>query len=147
MNVKYEDFNTVDVAKILGVARCTLTWWVREGHIKAQDVAEPGSKLPRYLFTDAEVTRVQNLIKKYGRENWKNHSSEGLIGANPVAKAESAVIKVKEPVDVNKAEADQITTTILRIRDLKARLEQLDAERNQIAEAIEVMKKQVIDAI
>lgn len=148
MNVKYEDFSPEDAAKIMHVHYTTVCGWCKNGVINFQDVSEPGSKKPRYLLTDFEVYRIRDLIQKYGTRKWMLYYDKSKKPSNDIPKeaAKETIMvettKVEKPLD-----DDAILTTILRIRDLKERRENLEAELNQINNAIDLLKQKIMEAI
>jgi hydroxymethylpyrimidine pyrophosphatase-like HAD family hydrolase len=154
MNVKFDEINTTDAAKLLGVTRTTVTYWCRKGWIKFQNVGE-GNLRPRYLFTDDEVQRVMDLMKKYGKEHWHEHANEGFKAEansrkapiDPVIRAYvKSESKVSEP-DVEMKDDDSILLTISKIRELKERRENLEAELTQVEIEIKLLKDEVMKAL
>lgn len=146
MNVSYEEYNTSDVAQLLGVERRTVTWWCRNGYIKYQDVSGPGSTKPRYLFTVDEVNRVSNLIDKYGKRKWMDyndlHSADEqkkvVITPQPV---------VANPMDINFDNTEEVAGYVTKIRALKKQRDKLLEELDALDNAIREMKQKVIEAI
>ncbi len=151
MNVGFEDYNSADIATILGVQRCTVSYWCRKGYIRYQDVSSPGSNKPRYLFTIDEVDRVSKLIDKYGKNAWCNHADEGIIKANkPEKMAVNPVIEIAtvNPVtDCANDDTEEIAGYIGKIKQLKRQRESLLAEIDSLDNAIRTMRQRVIDAI
>ena len=151
MNVGFDGYNSVEVGEIMGVDKSSVIYWCRNGYIRYQDVSEPGSTMPRYLFTDDEVSRVKGLRKKYGRA-WVRHSNEGLTMPKP--KTEDTVVpsvaniksSVNEVHDKSNG-TNGIIRRIEKVKELKDELNDLEARRNQIMAEIEILKNEIIDAI
>lgn len=108
MNVGFEELNTEDVAKMLGVSRCTVTAWCRQGSISYQDLSESGSKRPRFRITEAEVTRIKKLRKKYGRRGWLKYSREGLDDVPLYSNGYEPEIEYYESEEVGEINDDNI---------------------------------------
>ena len=189
MNVDFKSLNTQDVAKMFGVSRSTVQGWCRAGKMCAQDVSESGSKMPRFLITEAEVARCKKLQKKYGKRAWVKHALEGrdetvlpipAYRCEPVVKIpetipEEVVEEVKEAITPFTAvepttepvvkpaapitedysdlptrsdfDAERVLDTILKIQDLKERLSNIEAERNQIINELKSMKEEILAVI
>lgn len=158
MNVGFEDYNTEDVAKMFGLSRCTVQSWCRKGFIHSQDVSEAASNKPRYLIPETEVTRIKKLVKKYGKRKWMLYSKQELSTdiVLPV-KIEEQNMETCETIEgeiidhelpkVQEFNPDKIMNTLLYIRDLKERLQDLEAEKNQILGEISLMKREINDLI
>lgn len=149
MNVKFDGYNTADVAEILKVNKAAVGQWVHNGWIIAQDVSEPGSTVPRFLYTDEEVDRVKRLRKKYGRF-WGRQSKleldaerEAVNALNPVSNTEEVEDKVLD----KPSGKNPLIMKIEKVKDLKDELENIEARRNQILAEIEQLKNEIIDAI
>lgn len=147
MNVAYDQFSTSDVAKILGMSPQTVSSWVRKGHIKATNVSD-GVEKARYMFDDDEVTRVQKLIKQYGRFSWMNHVEKKEI-AKPIALPVTQIIApvAEQPKPENTFSADKVMNKILKIQDLKEELEDIEARRHQLLAEIEALRNEVMEEI
>lgn len=142
MNVTYDKFNTQDVAKIIGVAPQTITAWVRSGFIKATNVSD-GTEKARYMFTDDEVTRVQKLIKDHGTRKWMMYSKN----TTPVIVPFTDDFVTEEPKPKAKFDADKIMNKLLKVQDLKEQLENIETERNQVLQEIELIKKEIMEVM
>lgn len=146
MNVGYADLNTSDVATMLGVQKCTVSLWCRQGRIRFQNVSD-GTSRPRYLFTDDEVERVRKLIDMYGK-NWilHNHIDEEQKPEEPQTTV--AVIKdVFKPDDYIPDDTDEVVSDIKKLRDLKVQRDKLLMELDSIDEAIKNLRQKVIESI
>lgn len=149
MNVAYDQFGTNDVAKILGTTPQTVSGWVRKGHIQATNVSD-GVEKARYMFDDDEVTRVQKLIKQYGKFAWMNHSTVAKPVALPVTQikmVEAPRPEIAAPKPEPSFNADKVMNKILKIQDLKQELEDIEARRNQLINEIEGLKSEVMEVI
>ena len=150
MNVAYDRFDSNDVAKILGVAPQTVTYYVRHGFMSATNVSDGNSKA-RYMFTDEEVTRVQKLMKQYGKYGWKTHSNdtEGtLIVKEPTVQEQhefefdefdKLVVKNATP----EFNPDKLMNKILKLRDLEEECGNVKARYNQICKEIAMIKNDI----
>ncbi len=152
MNVTYDKFNTQDVAKIIGVAPQTITAWVRSGFVNATNVSD-GTEKARYMFTDDEVTRIQTLIKTYGTRKWMLYAKSKVeikstaLGDVAIVAPAPADIKKDKPAQPKKFDADKVMDKILELQDLKERLENLEAERNQLVNEIEMLRKEITEVL
>lgn len=146
MNVGYADLNTSDVATMLGVQRCTVSLWCRQGRIKYQNVSD-GTNRPRYLFTDDEVNRVSKLIDKYGKKNWvlHNHIDEGE--KTEEASAPVATIKDVFKPDEYIPDVDETVSDIKKLQELKVQRDKMLQELDAIDEAIKNLRQKVIESI
>ena len=150
MNVGFEEFNTEDVAKMLGLTRCTITGWCRNGFIRYQDVSETDSRKPRYLIPESEVNRIKRLIKKYGNRKWLLYAKEDIEEEVIEHKTVEPVMEAKAQSEIKKNDEfnpDKLMNTLMYIKDIKERLEDIEAERNQLLGELELMKKEIIDSI
>ncbi len=152
MNVGYEDFNTTDVAQLLGVSHQTVTYWCRQGYIKYQDVSSPGSDRPRYKFDEDEVNRVAKLIDKYGKKEWTLHNNiarQSENNAEPI-KEPSPIAELGSEITidpVNLEDTESIAMYIGKIRHLKSQRDKLLKELDSLDNAIKEMRQKVIEAI
>ena len=149
-NASFEELSPVEVATMLGVQRCTVTYWCRKGYIKYQDVSSAGSNRPRYVFTIDEVNRVSKLIDKYGLKAWCNHADEGLEVV-PAKEKElcPAKITVFNNAPENKVDdnTEDIAGYVVKIQQLKKQREKLLNDLDAIDNAIKNMREKVIAAI
>lgn len=160
MNVAYDQFSTQDVAKIIGITPQTVAAWVRGGVMDATDVSDGTSKA-RYMFTDEEVTRVQGLIKTYGKQKWvykAKKENKKAQKAQAVVPFESQPVEQKKPIvpfedtlpqakEKPIFDADKVMNKLLRVQELKERLEDIEAERNQVLKEIELLKEEIVEVI
>lgn len=143
MNAAYNQTSPSDASKVFGVTPQTVTLWCRNGIIRYQDVSA-GSARPRYIIPDKEMDRVSGLIKKYGKRNWmlyNNIKEEVACAPEPI---KTIPAPEEEYTAVWESEADKVARTILYIKDIKERLEDLEAERNQLIKELEEMRNEVL---
>lgn len=155
MNVRFDQYNTGDVAQLLGVTHQTVSYWCKNGFIRYQDVSEPSSGRPRYMFSEDEVNRVSKLIDRYGKRKWVNYNDivDEVKAAVIPTEAKEEVIPTKEPVQNESVEELELDDTqdilqqISKIKHLKAQRASLLAELDSIDEAIKNMREKVLEAI
>lgn len=154
MNVAFDKISAADAARMLGVDRCTVQGWCRNGIINFTNVGD-GTTVPRYMIEEDEVRYISELIKKFGstrsamlryRKNWRD-------GRKPVPVKEPTVVEcenVFQPIEVTKdkaSSADKIANTILYIRQIKERIEDCKAELAQLENEYAELKQEVIDSL
>lgn len=171
MNATYTQISTVDAAKMLGVDKTTVSNWCRNGIIEFSDVSGPNSTIPRYVLTEETVDRIKRARKKYGKQEWSKHykkKKENIITQqknvvddsylfvdNPSPTLDEPVSTTKDNLEVrsstepksSKIDADKITNTIMYIRDIKERLEDLEAEKAQLVNELESLRQEVLEYI
>lgn len=150
MNVTYDNFNSSDVAKILGVAPQTVTYYVRHGFMKAVDMSD-GSSKGRYMFTDDEVTRVQKLMKEHGKYSWTKYVR------NDVAPVEEPTVEVNDThieedvhdtgVVITSFDSDKLMNKILKLKELEEESYNLKARYNQVCKEITMLKEEIISQL
>ena len=143
MNVGFENLSAPDVATILGVSRCTVTGWCRQGYIKYINVGN-GTERPRYMFDEDEVEKVRKLIDKYGVKSWISHIKEAKPATD---KPKATIITAINPDDYIPDDTDETIGYIKKIRELKIQRDKLLAELDSIDESIKTMRSKVIEAI
>lgn len=128
---------------------------------------------PRYQIPEYEVEYLEKLIKDHGvrkailyydrvGNDHKPHDIKPVEKPYEMFKKESEKVaqiaekssakvaddnKADEIVTKDKFDAEKITNTILYIQDIKERLEDIEAEKNQLLNELEQLRKEVIDAI
>jgi hypothetical protein len=150
MNVGFADINAADAAKMIGVDYSTLTGWCRRRLINFVDVSENSSTKARYLIPEKEVDHLIDLKKKYGnrkillyyKKDWEEMPMNGDETLDEPVETTSEEKPAKKKFDI-----DEITTTIAYMQDIKERLEDIEAEKNQLLAEYEQLKKEVMDAI
>ena len=176
MNVSYKDINTKDAATMLKLHPSTVSGWCQRGVINFMDVSEKGSTVPRYRIPQDEINYIRGLIKKYGtlkkamlfykKDHWKDNMEQ----ANKKQWEEPDIVEIKNPFEKGmkpefievedekpaeeeltkkptKFDIDKVTKTILYIQDIKERLEDLEAERNQLINELNECKKEVMEVL
>jgi DNA-binding transcriptional MerR regulator len=153
MNVAFNEISTSDAAKILGVQKCTIALWCRQGKIRFQDVSNSGSSRPRYLFTDDEIDRVLKLIEKYGKRDWLFHNDIDddkktgneycLVDSTGIDDPEDYIPQVDETVKYVK----QLRALKVQRDKMAAEIDRLIAEKTKVEESIEAMRNKIIESI
>jgi hypothetical protein len=126
--------------------------WCRKNVINCTNVGD-GTKKGRYLIAEKEVLYLKSLIDKFGvrkalmnyrktwEENWDNAKEET---AEPMIKSVVTNITV-ENAPLKKFNAENIATTISYIQDIKERLNDIEAEKNQLMAELEELRKEVME--
>ena len=169
MNVGYNEISTIDAARMLKVDKSSVSNWCRLGIINCINVGDGNSK-PRYLITEEEVEHIGKCIKKYGKFKWsKRYNKNWNTKEKPVITVEPAdenIIdseqelflashkeyleqrdnKAKEETNTpqKKFDLEKVTTTIAYIQDIKERLEDIEAEKNQLLAELEELRAEVM---
>ena len=157
MNVPFYKMDTSDAARIIGVNYATVANWCNKKIINCEDISG-GTGKSRYMIAEEEVYYLKELQKKYGTKKLllyydKNHfseqntsvssdNSEVLFDMGIRENDTKSIEKPKKEIDV-----EGITNTFLYIKDLKERLEDIEAEKNQIKNELQSLKQEVIDII
>lgn len=167
MNVGYKDFSTVDVAKMLGLDKTTVSGWCRANLINFQNVSD-GTKKARYLISEEEAEYLRKLFKKFGkghamshyRKDWKRGKepaqtdtyNEEEITKVPIDERPDLelIVKTSEPEtkkysDIIKYDEDKLLDAVLRIRDVKERINNLNAELAQLENEYKELKQDIMD--
>lgn len=159
MNVPFNKMDTSDAARIIGVNYATVANWCNKKLINCEDISG-GTGKGRYMIAEEEVFYLKELQKKYGTKKLllyydKDHcantprnncvNDNGKEDKHIMANRDDEV-RVLKRAD-NKMDVDKITNTFLYIKDLKERLEDIEAEKNQIKNEIQSLKQEVIDII
>lgn len=154
MNVPFNKISAADAARMLGVDRCTVQGWCRNGIINFTNVSD-GTAVPRYMIEEDEVNYISELLKKFGstrsamlryRKNWRD-------GRKPIPVKKPTVVECEnifQPIEVPKDEdssADKIANTILYIQQIKERIEDCKAELAQLENEYAELKQEVIDSL
>lgn len=164
MNPSFNQISTVDAAKMLGVDKTSVANWCRKGIINFIDVSEADSTVPRYVLTEEEVEKIKRAMRRHGKTKWHKHykkdwgkkSKEASVPKDdshiflekaPIEEKTEPVIESKAELPTSKMDADKITTTIMYIKDIKERLDDLEAEKAQLLNEYESLKKEVMDFI
>lgn len=158
MNVKFDEISAQDAARMIGVDYTTITGWCRRNLINYVNVSDGVTKA-RYKLTSKEVEHLRELSKKHGhrkillyyKKDWditmgdnNNEVKDIEYTYQPIAEQPKEE-KVEEPK--KKFDLDSITTTISYMQDIKERLEDIEAEKNQLLNEYAELKKEVMDSI
>lgn len=158
MNVPYNKINTRDAAKMIGVDYATVAGWCKRNIINFTDLSN-GSGKSRYMISENEVEYIKSLTKQHGvrkammyyDKNW-NKKSENIGYERPkddsyifeIANNVAAEELIESTKNLSKGiDIDNLTRTILYIQDIKERLEDLEAEKNQLLNELEMLRKEV----
>lgn len=157
MNPDYKQISASDASKMLGVHKTSVTNWCKAGMINFIDVSEPGSARPRYVIPEDEIDKIKRAMKKHGKRTWVKYykktvpvkfpTQEEPVVENEIIEASNTPTEEEIKPSNKQTEADKITTTILYIREIKERLEDLEAEKNQLLNELETLRKEVMDYI
>ena len=163
MNVPYNKINTADAARIIGVEYATVANWCKKKLINCEDISN-GTEKSRYLISEAEVDYLKDLKKQHGtrkillyyNKDWAAQNSKPQeeptvyfsewVQTNGAAKQDDAASKAFPPYK-KKIDAENITNTILYIQDIKERLEDLEAEKAQLLNELEELRKEIMEQI
>lgn len=172
MNVAYDQINSSDAAKRIGVTIACIQRWCRDGIINFINVSD-GTEKARYLLEEDEVAYLQDLVKKFGVRKamlWyrkdKNTrypapvkipvSQDGMFKASIVNtddRLQQVMPKVEAPntSEPCKTEeqiiAEKATKAILYIQDIKARLADLEEEKALLLKELEECKQEVMELL
>ena len=160
MNVGFEDFSTKDVAAMLKIDQHTVCDWCRKGRIRNRNLSD-GDKSARYLIPEDEAEYLRKLFKKWGKTKAMRHYdvtriepvlvTSGVVGNYecenmPVVPEEDEMVVNEEneysPIP-QKVDPDKIAATISYIQDIKERLQDLEAEKNQLLNELEELREEV----
>lgn len=159
MNATFQQISTVDAGKMLGVDKTTVANWCRRGIINFFDVSEPKSSVPRYVLAEEEVDRIKRTMKRYGKKKWfkhykkdkpyKNKKTTEIVDDSHIFEETTTATTVApdtiQPTTSSATdEIDKLTNTIMYIKDIKERLEDLEAEKAQLLNELENLRKEVL---
>ena len=152
MNVAYNEISVQDAAKMLGVDKSTVAGWCRKNVINFINLSD-GTKKGRYMIPENEVQYLKSLAKEHGsmrralmayRKDWNEKKNKEEYPTVPVVKSVVTNITVEEP-KTKKFNAENIATTISYIQDIKERLNDIEAEKNQLLNELEELRKEVME--
>lgn len=164
MNVPYNEINARDAAKMIGIDYTTLIKHCRKGAINVSDVGG-GKRKPRYMFTENEVEYMRGLKGKYGKRFFGHYDKNWNVKEEPaIADEQELFVASNEDFENNKivpviikednlstktekVDIDKIAITIGYIQDIKERLNDLEAEKNQLLKELEELRKEVMDVL
>ena len=159
MNAKFNQISSSDAAKTLGVDRTTVTGWCKRGIINYIDVSEPNSTVARYVLSEEEVDRIKRSMKKWGMRSWtrhynKNYSSKAkknkeIIDDSHIFESKPVETTITNSIQAGnnsstKDESEKIANTIMYIKDIKERLNDLEAEKAQLLNELEELRQEVM---
>lgn len=152
-NVTFEKNSASDAARMLGVGRCTVETWCRNGIINCSNVGD-GTKHARWQIDEDEINYILDLKKKFGstksamlryRKNWREGRKPAPVNFNHDKKPEViGVLEIKtEPVV--KDEVSDLVKTIIYARQVKARIEDCKNELSLLEKEYEDLKKEIME--
>lgn len=165
-NVSFEKNSASDAARMLGVGRCTVETWCRNGIINCSNVGD-GSKHARWQIDEDEINYILDLKKKFGstksamlryRKNWREGRKPAPVekelqkticsamGVPTIVCRDSAVV-VGAPNSYEQKEVEEITKTIIYARQVKARIEDCKNELSLLEKEYEDLKKEIMEAV
>ena len=165
MNATFKQISTIDAGKMLGVDKTTVANWCRRGIINFIDVSEPKSSVPRYVLTEEEVDRIKRTMKRYGKKNWYKHYKKDkpmkskktatLIDDSHIFETSQQSVSITSEVQVVQEETqpktssfddeiENLSKTIMYIKDIKERLNDLEAEKNQLLNELDSLRNEVL---
>lgn len=171
MNVAFDQISCADAAKRIGVDYSTIVGWCRKNIINCVNICE-GNMNGRYLLEEGEVDYLKDLVKKFGTRKamlWyrkdkatrypKPKQEEKPIDVS-VVNTENRLEQVMPNVEPPKTEVtftlpksekdsmvDQVTRNIMYIQDIKERLEDLEAEKQQLLVELKECQEEVMSFI
>lgn len=169
MNPTYLQLSTVDVAKMLGVDRTSVRVWCKNGIINYTDVSDPRSSIPRYVISEDEVEKIKRAMKRHGKRHWTKHYNKTKYTRKKQVQDNSekdsevelpSFETLEQPVEDNNEEQidnlsndqdelilDKIKNTLIYIKEIKARLADIELEKANLLKELEESKKEVISFI
>lgn len=162
MNAPFNEVSSVDLAKMLKVDRSTVTAWCRSGKIECINVGK-GSTNSRWVIPQKEVDYLLKLRKEFGstRNAMLHYENVGTrFGQAILKEAEEEINRpankprtfVDDYYDAVKEEAkpsqkfdiDDVALKLARVQEIKERLENLDAEKNQLNNELNDLKRDIM---
>lgn len=167
MNVGYKELSASDVARMLGLDKTTVAGWCRQNLINFSNVGE-GTQRQRYLISEEEAEYLRTLSKKFGkrkimsryRKDWKKGKepaqtdayNEEEITKVPIDERPDLelIVKTSEPEiekysDAIKYDEDKLLNAVLHIREVKERINNLNAELAQLENEYKELKQDIMD--
>ena len=158
MNVPYNQISAKDSAKMIGIDYSTVAGWCRKNIINYNNVGD-GTKMPRYVLDEKEVGHLKKLKKQYGtrklllyyKKDWNKKEMIKSIVTDISTEVPDEWEVNKVPVDLTPTrkpfDKDNIVTTICYIQDIKERLNDIEAERNQLINEWKDLQKELMGYI
>ena len=153
MNVAYNQINSADAARIIGVDYTTVVAWCREGKINSVNIGE-GISRDRYMISEDEVDYLKTLRQKFGRQfmcKYRKDWQRGKQPVEPITEEKPVTIKDFRYTDTdsvitnNNTGIDDIANKIRTIQRIKTRLEELDNERQKLSDKLEELRDEVMN--
>lgn len=154
MNVAYNQINSADAARIIGVDYTTVVGWCREGKINSYNIGE-GVSRGRYMISEDEVDYLKTLRQKFGRQFMRKYRKDWQRGKQPVEAItkEEPTVTVKDfrytdtdsVITNTNTDIDDIANKIRTIQRIKTRLEELDSERQKLSDKLEELRDEVMN--
>lgn len=154
MNVAYNQINSADAARIIGVDYTTVVGWCRDNKINSTNIGE-GVSRGRYMISEDEVDYLKTLRQKFGRQFMRKYRKDWQRGKQPAetyTKEESQVtfkdfqyIDTDSVITNTSTDIDDIANKIRTIQRIKTRLEELDNERQKLSEQLEELRDEVMN--
>lgn len=174
MNVAYDQISCADAARMTGIEYTFLTKLCKERRINCTNISG-GDKKGRYVLGEDEVNYIKTLKQKFGRNYMQKYRKDWARGKQPaqtietpvvqeseaaknnpapvinepkpvIATIESMVTGVSKEEPVNKrVDIDEIAIKIGYIQDIKDKLENLEAQKNQLLSELEDLRKEVME--
>lgn len=204
MNVAYDQINSSDAAKRIGVSIACIQRWCRDNIINYINVSD-GTDKARYLLEEDEVSYLQDLVKKFGtrkamlwyrkdkrsrqpkprttdsiKEHMKVFDAIGEMSSKseekPIDISDASMlntnnrlqqvmpnveppktevkfvepkteVKFVEPKSERETLINKVTLNIMYIQDIKERLEDIEAERQQLLAELKECQDEVMSYI
>ena len=147
MNVKFDQLNTADVARILKVTASCVSAWCRKGYIRGIDISDEGTSNARWLISEEELARIQRCREKHGR-NWLMYSMKELqIEDGAVAEEDVKEITYVSDYTPPKQSADKISILYGNLQQAKEELENIEARRNQLINEINNLRNEIVEML
>lgn len=164
MNVAYTDISSQDAANSIGVSISTIQGWCRNRLINFVDIGD-GNKKARYMISEPEVNYLKSLVKEHGKkkamlyyDKAKNqypttYETKGEYDLSKYDYKFEETTPIPTPAEEENIptrktfDKDTIVATVSYIQDIKERLNDLEAEKNQLLNELELMKKEVLEYI
>lgn len=171
MNVAFDQINCQDAANRIGVSLACVQRWCRENIINSINVGD-GYNKPRYLLEEDEVSYIQDLVKKFGVRKamlWYRkdkstrypkpkqeekpidvsvvNTEDRLQQVMPGVAAPKTEVAFTEPKSEKDSALDKVTRNIMYIQDIKERLEDLEAEKQQLLAELKECQEEVMSYI
>ncbi len=160
MNTPFNEYSAGDVARMLKVDKSTVANWCKLGKIESVNISK-GPHNSRYLIPEKEVDYLRSLVKEYGstRKALLHYIKREERPGEPepyTAPEESEFYECEdeltEEIIPNRPRRreitiDEISLKIAQIKDIKERLNDIEAEKNQLMNELQSLRKEIMDFI